>query len=317
MAEKNTFLVQEVIDDLIDIEISLTSSLMKLSYFSKLTKNNELLEFVSNELNGYEFNDNNLPEFRKTISRLMVDVHDRFNNNYKVEVPVAMIEEPYNIGFKYILIRDGIGTIERMVKNIEDEFHKGMPMQLLTVIQPAVSKLYKNQVTAFGATLVGNGNVFIEILNRVRSKLLGLTMDIGDKFGYNIEIASFKKNQEINNQTINNYMHTEITNTGDANVVNTGNNADVSATITISKGDVQKLNTALEELGVDRSDVEELNQVIQTEIPDYENKKLGERANNWLLKIFGKSLNGIGKIATSASGNLLATMIKQFYGMDS
>ena len=157
---------------------------------------------------------------------------------------------------------------------------------------------------------------YVAIANTVRSKILGLAMEIGEEFGYNIEIASFNKESEKNNQTIIHYMKTEITNTGDGNVVNTGNNANVTANLSISKGDITKLNKALEEQGVEHADIVELNDIIKTETPDFENKRLGEKANNWVLKTFGKALNGLGKIATSASGNLLATFIKQYYGID-
>lgn len=50
---KHTFLLQEVIDDLVNTDKSLSAALMKLNYFGKLIKNQELVEYTQSELNGY------------------------------------------------------------------------------------------------------------------------------------------------------------------------------------------------------------------------------------------------------------------------
>ena len=52
---KQTFLLQEVIDDLVNTEKSLSSPLMKLNYFGRLVKNQELIDYTQNELNLASF----------------------------------------------------------------------------------------------------------------------------------------------------------------------------------------------------------------------------------------------------------------------
>ena len=46
---KKTFPLQEVIDDLVNTDKSLTSALMKLNYFGRLIKNDELIHYTNNE----------------------------------------------------------------------------------------------------------------------------------------------------------------------------------------------------------------------------------------------------------------------------
>ena len=41
-----------------------------------------------------------------------------------------------------------------------------------------------------------------------------------------------------------------------------------------------------------------------------------KNAMNWILNISKKALNGVGKIATGVSSNLLATLIKGYYGIE-
>jgi hypothetical protein len=318
--DHNNFVLQEVIDDLVKADTSLVSPLMKLNYFARLIKNEELIEYTNLEINGYQHDHGSYPAYRKGIATLNVKIQAYQTFHFK-EVPITMLDAPYNKLLRYSEISEGIGVLEQLAIKYQDkdanELAKPIPMEMLPYIQPAVSKLYKSDVklTVVAARISTNPNIVVQIINTVRARLLAFTMEMGETFGYNIEISSFKKDQAINNQTINNFMKTEINNTGDGNVTNTGNNSQVNATINITKGDLKKLNETLIENGIEDADIEELNTIVQTETPDFENKKLGEKANGWILNIIGKTLSGIGKIGTGVSANLLATLIKHYYGI--
>ena len=71
---KQTFLLQEVIDDLVNTDKSLSAPLMKLNYFGKLVKNQELVEYTTSELNGYKEQEENVPPYRRTIGALCIDM---------------------------------------------------------------------------------------------------------------------------------------------------------------------------------------------------------------------------------------------------
>lgn len=322
MAESNTFVLQEVIDDLVKSQNTLVDPLTKLNYFGLLIKNEELIHYTMNELTGYK-NMEEIPSYRKTLGTLMVDMQANYNR-HTYPLPVSMLEEPLKTQLKYLAIKDGIGTIEKFVREIEKDNNnsgvivRNLPLEMTSYFQKPATDLYKTdaRVDVIGAKMTGAQTIMIEIVNAVRLKLLALAMKVGEEFGFNVEIGSFKKNQDVNNQTINNFMKTEITNTGDGNVINSGANSKVNATITITKGDAEKLNKTLSEYGIEGEDIEELNTIIATEEPDYKNKKLGTNANSWIGKIVVKSLNGIGKIASGATGNILATLIKGYYGID-
>ncbi|RYG52078.1 MAG: hypothetical protein EOO01_07265 [Chitinophagaceae bacterium] len=322
MINTNTFVLQEVIDDLVRVEVSLVSPLMKLNYFGRLIKNTELISFTSNELDGYHGEENEIPSYRKTIGRIEVNIQAGYHSHV-LPLPASMLEPPLNEALQYVSLREGIGTIEHMADEYKKddpgkkEFGRPIPMEMLPYLQPAVSRLYRSsvKVSAVGARLMGNPNILIEILSSVRTRLLAFAMEVGERFGYSIEISSFRKNQEENNKTIIHYMKTEINNTGDGNVINTGSKAHIDASIKINKGDLKSLNETLKGYGVEDSDITELNHIVTTEMPDIENGRLGERTNGWIVRVFGKMLNGVGKISTSLTANLLATFIKEYYGM--
>src|SRR5690606_10763699 len=120
---------------------------------------------------------------------------------------------------------------------------------------------------------------------------------------------------EINNQTIIHQMNNTINNSGDGNVINTGSENQIENNVTLYKNDFSRLQTELEKQGIDKIDIEEVFEIIAIEEPNIEENRLGKKSNIWISKIINKSLNGVGKIASGISANILATLIKQYYGM--
>lgn len=318
---KQTFLLQEVIDDLVNTEKSLSAPLMKLNYFGRLVKNQELIDYTQNELNGYR-NQDNIPDYRRTIGTLFIDMQ-MYNHRHSGQLPVSMLEEPYRDALKYVYVREGIAAIEKLAREAESGDSDGqimtqLPMEMLHILQAPARKLYKSdaRVDVIGARLVGNANIVVEIPNAIRTRLLEFTMSLAEMFGHDIEIESFNKKAEINNQTIIHQMNTTINNSGDGNVINTGNQNQIENNVTLYKGDIERLQKELAKQGIEENDIIEISQIVQEEQPDLETGRLGVKSNGWISKIINKSLNGIGKIATGVSANLLATLVKQYYGME-
>lgn len=317
---KQTFLLQEVIDDLVNTEKSLSAPLMKLNYFGRLVKNQELIDYTQNELNGYR-DQKNIPDYRRTIGTLFIDMQ-MYIHRHSGQLPVSMLEEPYRDTLKYVYVREGIAAIEKLAREAESGGSDGqiitqLPMEMLHILQAPARKLYKSdaRVDVIGARLAGNASIVVEIPNAIRTRLLEFAMSIAEMFGHDIEIESFNKKAETNNQTIIHQMNTTINNSGDGNVINTGNQNQIENNVTQYKGDIKRLQRELIEQGIEENDITEISQIVQEEQPDLEKGRLGEKSNGWISKIINKSLNGIGKIATGVSANLLATLVKQYYGM--
>lgn len=319
---KQTFLLQEIIDDLVNTDKSLSSPLIKLNYFAKLIKNKHLIDFTQNELNGYNNKTDLLPDYRKAKGTLFIDFQAHIHKHKGKQLPISMIDEQYRESLENIYVSDGIAVIEKLAndalaKNSTGQIAKELPVEMFSVIQKTARELYVSdvQIHLIGARVTANSSVVIEIPNAIRTKLLDFVMYIADNFGYNIEIESFNKKSDINNQTIINQMNTTINNNGDGNLINTGNENQIENNVSLYKGDLERLNNELNKQGISEEDLQELNVIVKSENPNYENNRLGEKANGWVSNIINKSLNGIGKIASGISSNLLATIIKQYYGM--
>lgn len=319
---KNTFLLQEVIDDLVNTDKSLSSPLIKLNYFAKLIKNQELIDYTKNELNGYREDSELIPDYRRARGTVMVDFQANYHKYLNNQLPISMIDDRYRSNFEYVYARQGIAVVEKLAyealkTDSEDYIAIPLPMELLHILQEPAKKLYKSDVRidVIAARLTTNSSLVVEIPNAIRTRLLDFVMAIADEFGYDIEIESFNKKSELNNKTIIHQMNTTINNSGVGNVINTGNENQIENQVSIAKGDISRLQSELEKQGIDKEDISEISEIVTNEDPNVEKNKLGEKANSWISKIINKSLNGVGKIATGISSNILATMIKQYYGM--
>lgn len=227
-----------------------------------------------------------VPEYRNVLGTIELTLQV-YEHKQIEELPASRLEEPFNEKFKYVQVGQSISVLEQMAidRNKSDKpdpfFYRPFPMELLYLLQPAARRLYPSTppVNVIKAIIKGNAYKLTEILSSVRHKLLSFVMEVSDKFGFNIEIAKFKKNQKQNNQTINYYMKTEITNTGDGNVVNTGDNSVVTANVTISKQDLAKLK----ELGVEEAKINELSEIVEVHGEDKE--KLKPKILKWFGEV--------------------------------
>lgn len=318
------FLLQKVLSELMDDKSSLIGPLMKLQYFAIRTGNDELLEYVLSELNGYNRKDI-LPDYRTALAIINVDIQFGTTIHPDMEIPVEMIDTKHKELFREFTLTESMSVLEQMsLTNLESKNHSdylvlNLPLTYINYFQDAASKLYKNpylRTEVISAKLKTNKNIILRALTSVRSRLLTFCLEIGSNFGYEISIENYNKSQILNNQKITNYMTTIINNNGDGNIANTGDNSNIHATITISKGNREQLSKKLEELKIDREDIKEINQIIDKEAASIiENNNLGDSTIEWITKVTGKALKGVGSIAKEVTSSLLANLLMQYFGI--
>lgn len=311
-------IMERILDELLDTDKSLLSPMMKLYYFAKETQNGILTNYLNKEINGYNVDDN-IPDYRKTAGQLFISLQigSYTDNIYEREVPRSSFNQEMQRLLTEIQLYEGVAVLERMANNNEGEpfIYKGLPMEALKIISPAVKKLYRSTgvVTPIRAKVRANANIVPQAVHTIRTRLMDFAYEIKDTFGIDISIFEYKKDQHNNNKIINNFMTTTIHNAGDGNVINTGDNSQINANISISKGDLTALQKRLEEIGVEPEDIKEISEIVQMEQPN--GADLGPNACSWIGKMFTKSLSGVGKISIGAAGNLLATVIKLYFGI--
>lgn len=323
MSTSSNFILEEIIADLVDSNKSLVGPLMRLQYFAKRTGNEELMQFVLSELNGYK-GKANMPDYRMAGAIIKVDIQFGETKHSDLELPVEMLPQDKQHLFSSFYLNESVAVLEEMVvtkeqsKDFSQYLVLNLPLQMTSIFKDAAVKLYRihyYRADVIGVRLLTNRNLIPRALTVIRSRLLDFCMEIGEQFGYNIVIDSFNKYQSSNNEKILQIMSTVINNHGDGSIINTGENANIHATINISKGNKEQLNESLKRLGVDAEDIEELNAIVVEEVPDSENKRLGNKTVDWISEVSGKALKGVGGIAKEVTSSLLANLLMQYFGI--
>ena len=151
-------------------------------------------------------------------------------------------------------------------------------------------------------------NFATSVLSAVKNKLLDFMIEIEREFGMESDLSELRENSDKITYIMNNTINTN----GDGNIVNTGANSSISATIKITKGNKDQLVNTLKENGVENDDIAELLTVIDTE--KLEGDGFGVKVNSWIKKMLSKSLDGTWQVGIGAAGSLLADVLKAYYG---
>ena len=309
-------LISQIINNLIDDDSSLESALLKTKVLASRIGNENLLKWTNSELSGYE-SEAELPEYRKNVWNALkgnIINGNRFSGHWNitdVEIPTIGIDKELEENLRTTDFYENITSLDKLSKSTET-LTSPVRAEVLSILQNNLRNMGNPYASIISCNKIIPQANLTAILSNVRSKLLDFMLVLENEFGTITEIADLKtKNKEITNIM----NHTIINNAGDGNSINAGDNNIISNSISITKNDIESLKSELRKQGIEEEDIIELAEIVNEENLD-ENNNLGEKSRNWILKILDKSMQGIGKISTGVSANLLASMIKGYYGID-
>lgn len=301
----------KLINELVDTDKSINSPLLKTKVLASRLQNKELLDWVTNELKGYE-KDGDLPKYRKyqgNLTGTYINGTTQYNNQ---PIPtIGMNEELIKI-INSLNFNQSVSSLENLIiENKLGKLEKIFPAELTGLIQDNWRKMGNPYLQLINSKISISSSAITEILSSVRNSLLDFMLKIDAQFGNITEIEELKtKREEISTIMSQTIIHTS----GDGNVINTGEKAKIDATITITKGNKQELEKHLKDIGISDKDSAELLEIIDTEEPNREKKTFGEKVNEWTSKTLGKALDGSWNVGIGAAGSLLAEAIGKYYG---
>jgi hypothetical protein len=304
-------LISNIINELVDSEKSIASPLLKTKVLASRLKNTELLNWVNSELKGYDFEDD-LPDYRKCVGQISGTY---INGHYQVNdqpLPTAGLNSKLEEAIRSMDFYQSVETLE----SLKDENKSGVleatfPAELAALIEQNIRKMGNPFFQILKARKYTSINMVTQILSIVRSQLLDFMLNLDEQFGSITEIDELK----AKNEQITKFFYHTIINSGDGNVVNTGDNSKISAAIKIRKGNINDLKEKLAQHEIEQADIDEIATIVETEEPNRDKRTFGSKANAWIQKMIGKALNGTWQISAGAGGTLLAEAIKAFYGM--
>ena len=313
--KKKMKILTDLANLLTENEKSITTSLLKIKVLASRLKNDNLYKWINKELSGYQTK-GELPEYRISGCILMGDFQNgrllaRKQTLATLDLPEFVKEFVSNVEFY-----QSISVLESYLKTKGSKSLKyPVPNEMLGVLSANYHKMGNHDLTIINAHKeVGIGAVE-QILAEVRNFALDMILKLEDEFGYQIDLEELIQNKQQVNNIIQNVMRqTNITNTGDGNVVNTGNNSTLNIDITVKKNNFDSVREQLLKNNLEEIDIDSLKKVI-SEKPDFDKEVFGPKVNNWIQKMTGKALAGTWNIGIGASSGILVEIIKQYYGM--
>ena len=225
-------LLSDIILNLVDEEKSLTNALLKTKLFASRIKNEKLLTWVNNELNGYSTTDS-IPDYRVIICH----IYGSYLNGHTLVsdqiLPIAGINKKYGFRFDERKFKDSISTFEDLLKT-ENKRKLTIPFssELLGTIEDYIISNDNPYFRLHSAYQYIPPTVISNIVFQTRNQLLELMLKIDSEFGNITDLNQLiSKSKEIENFMAS----TIINNYGDGNISNTGNENKIDAKINISK----------------------------------------------------------------------------------
>jgi AbiTii-like protein len=304
-------LIGNIINELIEAERSLVTPLLKTKYLATKLKNNELLQWVNNELGGYT-GKAELPPYRKYpafVSGTYLNGSYQFRNQ---PIPLHGISADMEKWYNSIEFYQSVETLELF--KINDKSGKiigALTTDLIGLLEIGLKTTGNPYIQILDAQKWTSISCVTEVLSAVRSKLLDFMLKIDEEFCNITEIEDLR----TNNKRITSIMNQTIITSGDGNVLNTGNNVNITANINVKKGDQKALRKALLQNGANEKDIADLISVIDAEMPKKDDGKFGEKVNTVIAKMINNAINGSWKIGIGDAGNLLAHTLQSYYGL--
>lgn len=304
-------LISDIINELIDSEKSITSPLLKTKVLATRLKNNDLLNWVNSEINGYDTS-GEVPEYREctaNVSGMCVNGYTQINDQ---PLPTFGLAEDIGQEIRQMDFYQGVSTLESLQKeNKSGILEVVFSAELTAVLERNIQKMGNPYFHIVRARKYTSVNMVTQVLTAIRSKLLDFMLKLDEEFGSLTEIADLQKK----NEKITTIMNQTIISTGDGNILSTGDNAKIKASITIQKGDKEALRQKLLENAISSQDADDLITILEVEEPDRVTGNFGPKVNSWIQKMIGKALDGSWQISLGAAGSLLAELLQYYYGL--
>ncbi|MEA3496179.1 MAG: hypothetical protein U9R42_09115 [Bacteroidota bacterium] len=309
---KKMKLISDIINELIDTEKSITSPILKTKVLASRIQNQELLDWINNELRGYG-GIKGLPKYRVYKCNLTGDYINGDMQYNQQPVPTVGLSQEWENVLQNMHFDQSVSSLEKTKsENKSGELSYTLPAEMTGIVQRNFRKLGNPYLQLINCKKSVSIIVVDEILSIVRNNLLYFMLKIDSEYGNVTDLNELKSKKD----EITTIMNKTIINTsGDGNIISTGDHANVSATINISKGNKSELENYLKSIGLSENDSSELLEIIDSEEPDFQKKTFGQKVNAWTHKILGKTIDGSWNIGIGAAGNLIAEGIKLYYGM--
>ena len=306
-------ILEDIQNAAVDGKTDLATILRKCKLLAVRLDSKPLEDWVIWESNGYPENVG-VPTYRIWSLEVLGDFAGPFGSGIKnARIPIGLltfISEKTKRSYECWECRQSIASIEETLSQSESDRLTVSTGALATVIG---TKLYQdgiyNCIHTWGE--FGRGHL-TEVVNTVRNRILDFALAMEK------EAPTAGERQDISTtQTIEPAKVTQIFNTtvygGAANVVGSANESPIS--FYIGTKDFSAMEQVLVEKGFTSADIAQLKEALDSDPTPTTPGKFGPKVATWMGGMVEKAAHGGWQIGAGAAGNLLAQLIKTYYGL--
>ena len=293
-------LLQQIIDGASEDSMSTSTLLRKCLVLASKLDSQLVEQWVEWELEGYP-NDVEVPEYRNLSMLIKVDMMDITTRANGWVVPLELLDENAKRFTEY-QYRASMAEIEECLSKNEDH----IAFKVENLFGYLISQKFTEMNILAAWCEVSTARIR-HILDSVRTRTLKFALDIGKAFP-----AALSDEEKIpqSADAVSQIFNTTIL--GPANVVGATDQSKVK--IEFRTGDLSAVSNALRKKGVHEDDIEEFKLAVAAE-PELNGKNFGPKVSEWIGKMMRKAAEGTWAVGTGAAGNLLADIVKAYYGL--
>ncbi|MDP9080465.1 MAG: hypothetical protein M3O71_23830 [Bacteroidota bacterium] len=155
---------------------------------------------------------------------------------------------------------------------------------------------------------------FINRIGDTEENLLPIIITLNSSADVFLESGGFQGELKRINLQHQGTIGTQINihSTGYGNLINTGNNNNITNYNKADERSLDDLKESLSSYKVANEDIEELSAVIVSEEPI--DNRFGPKVKGWLAKMINKSIEGTWEIGLATAGGILTEILKKYYG---
>ncbi len=296
--------IENLIDLVSDEKINLSQILLKMKILVHGLDDEEINSWIENELNGYPLG-STVPDYRIVPSRVLATFSNfqyRYNNH---PIPLAHLDENARKSLESAKIIQSISALENTARE-KSNLTRPLPFEFYGLLGKGLDSSYE-----ISSAQCDISNMHItQIITNIRSRVLTALLNLKSKIGNKSSIGE----QEIANQKsdISQLLNSAVF--GDNTTIIVGHQNSQSVSNKNIRGDCDALASALKEAGIEKDEIQNLNQILSNDTPDNSKKEFGPGVNSWIKKMLAKAIDGAWQVKIEAAGALLANAIQAYYG---
>lgn len=299
-------LIDEIIELLSSSKPSLENALFKAQVLAYRLGEEDLKHWVDSELKGYS-DASTLPPYRI----LNVTVMGNFSNGafrYSEQpLPIMKLDKRIREKLEITHLTQSIAVIEEWSKNESD-----LSIVIAPEFYPQLSKGLGGGYSverAWGKHSVGS---MLQVIVEVRSRLLDLALQIGDRIPRDPAMSDIKR--VAKEMAVNEVFKNAVF--GDNATIVVGSGSIQGVKNSVVKNDFESLASFLSTQNVAIDDITTLKRAVEADqgVDEHNANSFGPRVRQWIGDMVSKAGSAAWQVSIGAAGNILGSAIGAYYG---